>query len=219
MVDSTQSARKHSLWRFCVAPMMQYTDRHFRMLARIMSAKARLYTEMVVCDALLYGDPDRFLRHSPDEHPVALQLGEEDIEVGLRRVATEGPRVLTDSLQPLRQLALRFEVGGRAARRVARARPGRARGARPGPHRRCSITPPKPPPLPPAATGRCGPAAGRRRRRIDREVPQVNKKKEDGRKKTKRKAKKKKKKARPRSLVRISAASSGHPWACRLRPS
>lgn len=75
MVDSTQSARKHSLWRFCVAPMMQYTDRHFRMLARIMSAKARLYTEMVVCDALLYGDPDRFLRHSPDEHPVALQLG------------------------------------------------------------------------------------------------------------------------------------------------
>jgi len=65
----------HSQWRFCVAPMMQYTDRHFRYLARIMSREARLYTEMVVADALLHGDRDRFLRHSPDEHPVALQLG------------------------------------------------------------------------------------------------------------------------------------------------
>ncbi len=65
----------HSPWRFCVAPMMQYTDRHFRYLARIMSRHARLYTEMVVCDALLLGDPERFLRHSAFEQPVALQLG------------------------------------------------------------------------------------------------------------------------------------------------
>ena len=55
--------------------MMQYTDRHFRYLARIMSQRARLYTEMVVCDALLKGDPERFLAHSPFERPVALQLG------------------------------------------------------------------------------------------------------------------------------------------------
>jgi len=65
----------HSPWRFCVAPMMQYTDRHFRYLARIMSAHARLYTEMVVCDALLHGEADRFLKHSNFEAPVALQLG------------------------------------------------------------------------------------------------------------------------------------------------
>jgi tRNA-dihydrouridine synthase A len=64
-----------SPWRFCIAPMMQYTDRHFRVLARIMSAHARLYTEMVVCDALLHGDRDRFLRHAEFEAPVALQLG------------------------------------------------------------------------------------------------------------------------------------------------
>jgi tRNA-dihydrouridine synthase A len=65
-------------WRFCVAPMMQYTDRHFRYLARIMSAHARLYTEMVVCEALLHGDKERFLRHSKFETPVALQLGGSD---------------------------------------------------------------------------------------------------------------------------------------------
>lgn len=54
---------------------MQYTDRHFRYLARIMSSHARLYTEMVVCDALLHGDAERFLKHSEIEAPVALQLG------------------------------------------------------------------------------------------------------------------------------------------------
>ena len=75
MTEPKQSMPAHSPWRFCVAPMMQYTDRHFRMLARIMSVNARLYTEMVVCDALLYGDPERFLRHSSAEQPVALQLG------------------------------------------------------------------------------------------------------------------------------------------------
>lgn len=89
MVESAQSARSYSPWRFCVAPMMQYTDRHFRMLARIMSVNARLYTEMVVCDALLYGDPDRFLRHSCAEHPVALQLGGSEPE-SLARAARLG---------------------------------------------------------------------------------------------------------------------------------
>ncbi len=78
MIDPKQSATPHSPWQFCVAPMMQYTDRHFRMLARILSVNARLYTEMVVCDALIYGDAERFLRHSPAEHPVALQLGGSD---------------------------------------------------------------------------------------------------------------------------------------------
>jgi tRNA-dihydrouridine synthase A len=69
--------------------MMQYTDRHFRMLARIMSVNARLYTEMVVADALLYGDADRFLRHSSAEQPVALQLGGSDPE-SLARAAKLG---------------------------------------------------------------------------------------------------------------------------------
>lgn len=64
-----------SAWRFCIAPMMQYTDRHYRFLARLLSRRARLYTEMVVASAILRGDPQRFLGHHPQEHPVALQLG------------------------------------------------------------------------------------------------------------------------------------------------
>ncbi len=55
--------------------MMQYTDRHYRYLARQLSRHARLYTEMVVATALLRGDAQRFLAHDSAEHPVALQLG------------------------------------------------------------------------------------------------------------------------------------------------
>ena len=61
--------------RFCVAPMMGRTDRHFRYLLRLMSQRAMLYTEMIVCDALLFGNRDRLLKFSPSEHPLGLQLG------------------------------------------------------------------------------------------------------------------------------------------------
>jgi tRNA-dihydrouridine synthase A len=64
-----------SAWRFCIAPMMQYTDRHFRFQARLLTRHARLYTEMVVASALLRGDAARFLAHAFAESPVALQLG------------------------------------------------------------------------------------------------------------------------------------------------
>lgn len=65
-------------WRFCVAPMMQYTDRHYRYLARRLSAHARLYTEMVVASALVRGDARHLLAWDVSEHPVALQLGGSD---------------------------------------------------------------------------------------------------------------------------------------------
>jgi tRNA-dihydrouridine synthase A len=61
--------------RVCVAPMMDYTDRHFRYLLRLMSRHALLYTEMVTTGAILRGQRDRFLAFHPAEHPVALQLG------------------------------------------------------------------------------------------------------------------------------------------------
>ena len=64
-----------SPWRFCVAPMMDWTDRHCRYFHRQLSAKARLYTEMVTTGALLHGDPVRHLAFDAAEHPVALQLG------------------------------------------------------------------------------------------------------------------------------------------------
>jgi tRNA-dihydrouridine synthase A len=62
-------------WRFCVAPMMDWTDRHCRYFHRRLSARARLYTEMVTTGALLQGDPRRHLEFSAEEHPVALQIG------------------------------------------------------------------------------------------------------------------------------------------------
>ncbi|HEV2622930.1 MAG TPA: tRNA dihydrouridine(20/20a) synthase DusA [Frateuria sp.] len=62
-------------WRLCVAPMMDWTDRHCRYFHRILSAHARLYTEMVTSAALVRGGKLRLLEHSQQEHPVALQLG------------------------------------------------------------------------------------------------------------------------------------------------
>lgn len=65
-------------WRFCLAPMMQRTDRHFRQLLRLISPNMRLYTEMIHTGAILRGDRRRFLAHAEIEHPVALQLGGSD---------------------------------------------------------------------------------------------------------------------------------------------
>jgi tRNA-dihydrouridine synthase A len=61
--------------RFCVAPMMDWTDRHCRVLHRLLSARARLYTEMVTAEAVIRGDRMRLLGFDASEHPVALQLG------------------------------------------------------------------------------------------------------------------------------------------------
>ena len=64
-----------SSWRVCVAPMLDWTDRHCRYFHRRLTARARLYTEMVTTGALLHGDVARHLEFDPSEHPVALQLG------------------------------------------------------------------------------------------------------------------------------------------------
>ena len=55
--------------------MMEWTDRHCRYFHRLLSRRARLYTEMVTTGALLHGDRPRHLDFDPAEHPVALQLG------------------------------------------------------------------------------------------------------------------------------------------------
>ncbi|MCK5810612.1 MAG: tRNA dihydrouridine(20/20a) synthase DusA [Cocleimonas sp.] len=61
--------------RFCVAPMLDWTDRHERYFLRLMSRYAYLYTEMVTTGALIHGDRDRYLKFNAEEQPVALQLG------------------------------------------------------------------------------------------------------------------------------------------------
>jgi len=55
--------------------MMDWSDRHYRYFMRQISAKARLYTEMITTGALLHGDAERHLAFSPEEQPVGLQLG------------------------------------------------------------------------------------------------------------------------------------------------
>src|SRR5258705_3905233 len=64
--------------RLCVAPMMDWTDRHCRYFLRLVSPRARLYTEMVTTGALQFGNVLRHLDFDPTEHPVALQLGGSD---------------------------------------------------------------------------------------------------------------------------------------------
>jgi tRNA-dihydrouridine synthase A len=64
---------------FSVAPMLDCTDRHFRVLMRQISRRALLYTEMVVAQALHYTNRrDRLLDFDPIEHPIALQVGGDD---------------------------------------------------------------------------------------------------------------------------------------------
>ena len=64
--------------RLSVAPMMDWTDRHCRVFHRQITRHTWLYTEMVTTGALVYGDVERHLRFSEEEHPVALQLGGSD---------------------------------------------------------------------------------------------------------------------------------------------
>ncbi len=67
-----------SPWRFSVAPMMDWTDRHCRVLHRLMSRHALLYTEMVTTAAVIHGDRRRLIGFNDCEHPVAVQLGGSD---------------------------------------------------------------------------------------------------------------------------------------------
>jgi len=73
MTSSTRGSR-----RLSVAPMMDWTDRHCRVFHRQITRHTWLYTEMVTTGALVYGDVERHLRFSEEEHPVALQLGGSD---------------------------------------------------------------------------------------------------------------------------------------------
>src|ERR1700759_693066 len=62
-------------YRFSVAPMMEWTDRHCRFFHRLLTRRALIYTEMVTTGAILHGDCERLIGFDPVEHPVALQLG------------------------------------------------------------------------------------------------------------------------------------------------
>ena len=64
--------------RFCIAPMMDCSDRHSRYFLRLFSANILLYTEMITAAAVLHGDRDYLLGFNQEEHPLAVQLGGSD---------------------------------------------------------------------------------------------------------------------------------------------
>ena len=78
MISNQTITSAPDAYRFCVAPMLDWTDRHERYFLRLLSQRARLYTEMVTTGALIYGDAERHLKFSNEEHPVVLQLGGSD---------------------------------------------------------------------------------------------------------------------------------------------
>ena len=75
MTDVDAPARTGLSRRFCVAPMMEWTDRHCRFFHRLLTRRALIYSEMLTTGAVLHGDRARLLGFDPFEHPVALQLG------------------------------------------------------------------------------------------------------------------------------------------------
>ncbi len=71
--------------------MMDWSDRHYRYFMRQIAVPARVYTEMITTGALIHGDIERHLAFSPEEHPIALQLGGSEPEdlvqgIGIDRV-------------------------------------------------------------------------------------------------------------------------------------
>ena len=80
-----------------VAPMMDWTDRHCRYFMRLLNPDIRLFTEMIVVEALLHGDHRKLLNYDQSEHPVALQLGGNDPEK-MKKAATIGVKAGFDEI-------------------------------------------------------------------------------------------------------------------------
>ena len=66
--------------RMCVAPMMDWTDRHCRVFHRHLAPSALLFTEMITAEAIIYGNLNQLIGHDTVEHPLVLQLGGSDPE-------------------------------------------------------------------------------------------------------------------------------------------
>ena len=81
-MKSYQTHSINNLHKISVAPMMDCTDKHFRMLMRKISSKALLYTEMIVAQSLIYTDKkEKFLDFNSEEHPLSIQFGGDDPKI------------------------------------------------------------------------------------------------------------------------------------------
>jgi tRNA-dihydrouridine synthase A len=78
VIEKPIKSNKNNSLRFCVAPMMDWTDRHCRVFHRVLTRRALLYTEMLTTGAVIFGDRARLLGFDRSEHPLALQLGGSD---------------------------------------------------------------------------------------------------------------------------------------------
>ena len=75
MVNNYTNTNKN-LHKLSIAPMMDCTDKHFRMIMRKISSEALLYTEMIVVQSLIYSNKkEKFLDYNEEEHPISIQLG------------------------------------------------------------------------------------------------------------------------------------------------
>jgi len=76
-----------NIHKLSIAPMMDCTDKHFRMIMRKISSKALLYTEMIVAQSLFHTDKkEKFLNFNTEEHPISIQFGGDNPNI-LKEVA------------------------------------------------------------------------------------------------------------------------------------
>ncbi len=71
-------SRRGKKWPVSVAPMMEWSDRHFRYFMRLITRESLLYTPMVTSGAVIHGERERIIGFSEAEKPLALQLGGDD---------------------------------------------------------------------------------------------------------------------------------------------
>ncbi|MCR8539301.1 MAG: tRNA dihydrouridine(20/20a) synthase DusA [Prochlorococcus marinus CUG1439] len=78
--DHTNSIK--NIHKLSIAPMMDCTDKHFRMIMRKISTEALLYTEMIVAQSLVYSNKkENFLDFNNEEHPISIQFGGDNPEI------------------------------------------------------------------------------------------------------------------------------------------
>jgi tRNA-dihydrouridine synthase A len=71
-----------NIHKLSIAPMMDCTDKHFRMIMRKISSKALLYTEMIVAQSLIFTNKkENFLDFNDEEHPISIQFGGDDPKI------------------------------------------------------------------------------------------------------------------------------------------
>jgi len=81
-MSSIHSDSIKNIHKLSIAPMMDCTDKHFRMIMRKISSEALLYTEMIVAQSLFHTDKkEKFLDFNNEEHPISIQFGGDDPEI------------------------------------------------------------------------------------------------------------------------------------------